>query len=68
MLSCIVRPIDERTDELALVEEVHPLRRRIDEVDVAGMQIVGRQKLADEDGDIHGAREMRRKQPPPGGA
>ena len=48
MLSVIVAAIDEGPDEAALVEQMDRLRRRMDEVDVARVQIVGRQELDDE--------------------
>src|SRR3990170_2811519 len=49
--------IDERPDELAVVEQVHPLRRRIDVVHVACVQIVGRQELADQYPEIKRCQE-----------
>ena len=45
--------IDERPDEAAVVEQPHPLRRLVDMVDVARVQVVGRQELADQRGRIH---------------
>ena len=56
--------VDERPDEAALVEEMHALRRRVDEVDVARVQIVGRQELADQDHAVeHGEEDAGRTAP-----
>ena len=41
-------PIDERPDKAPLVEKVNSLRRRMNEFDVARVQIVGRQEFAEE--------------------
>ena len=40
-----VERIDERPDEAPLVEEMHRLRRRVDEAGVAAVQVVGRDAL-----------------------
>ena len=45
----VVLGVHERTDEFAFMEQPQLLRRRIDEVDIAGLDVVGRQELADED-------------------
>ncbi|MNV72088.1 hypothetical protein D3C71_1651470 [compost metagenome] len=45
-------PIDERPDELALMKQAHRLRRRIDKVHIARVQVVGRKELADEDHQV----------------
>ncbi len=57
----IVETEDERGDQPALVKDVHRLRRRIDEVGVAGVDAVGGEELADRDPEIH------RQQDHPGG-
>ena len=44
--------IDERSDELPVMEELDLLRRRIDELDIARSEIVWRQELAEEDHEI----------------
>ena len=41
-------PVDERPDELALMKEMHPLRWRVDVVDVAFAERVGGQELGDQ--------------------
>ena len=40
--------IDERSDERPLMEEMDALRWRMDEFDVAGVQIVGRQEFGEQ--------------------
>ncbi len=44
--------IDEGADELAVMEEVNALRRSVDVLHVARVEIIGCQKLADEDREI----------------
>ena len=60
--------VDERPDEAALMEEMDALRRRVDEVDVARVQIVGRQELADQDHDVEHGEEDAASTAPAGGA
>src|SRR5688572_13808076 len=55
----VVERIDERPDELALVEEVDRLRRHIDVLHVAGVLLVGRQELHHHDRSIHDAEDDR---------
>src|SRR5207248_4785813 len=43
---------DERADQAAVVEVMHPLRRRIDVVGVARLQVVGRDELAHQDREV----------------
>ena len=45
--------VDERAHELALVEQMDALRRRVDELRVAALQVVRRQDLGDEDAQVH---------------
>ena len=40
-------------DEPAFLEEMHPLRRRVDEIGVAGIEPIGGQNLADERRGVH---------------
>src|SRR3546814_13830746 len=56
----VVEAVDEGADELALVKQVQRLRRRIDVLDVAGVEFVGRQELGNDDGEIHGEQESAR--------
>src|SRR5688572_4587542 len=55
----VVERIDERPDELALVEEVDRLRRHVDVLHVAGVLLVGRQELHHHDRSIHDAEDDR---------
>src|SRR5262249_44141373 len=48
----IAKAIHERPDEAALVKQMHALRRRVDEVGVTAVQVVGRQELAGDDRSI----------------
>ena len=48
----VARAVDERPDELAVLEEMHPLRRHVDEVDMALAERKGGQELGDEDREI----------------
>src|SRR5215472_16985254 len=50
----IVESIDKWSDQTAIVKDAHPLRRRKDKIGVACVQAVGREKLADQDRQIHG--------------
>ena len=45
--------VDVRPDEAALVPQMHVLRREVDEVGVAAVQVVGRDPLRDEDRAVH---------------
>jgi hypothetical protein len=55
-----VAAVDEETDEIAVMEEPHPLRWRVDEIHIAGMQIVRRQDLDDGDDEIERKQKDRR--------
>src|SRR5688572_7385985 len=47
-----VTPVDEGSDIGSFVKQVEGLGRSVDEIDIAGMQIVRRQELADENREI----------------
>src|SRR5262245_39224863 len=48
----VVGAVDEWPDEIAVMEEMHPLRRHVDEVDMAFAQRAGGQGLGDQDREI----------------
>src|SRR5579862_474654 len=53
----IVVTVDERQGELAAVEQVHALRRGIDEVGMAAIEPVGRKELAEQDHHVKSEEE-----------
>ncbi len=61
----VFRAVDERSDELTLVEEVDALRRRADEINVSRLVVVGRQELADQDRRVQDQQENARGQRKP---
>src|SRR6516225_76955 len=56
----IVKTIDERSDQPAVMKDPHPLRRGKDEIGVAGVQAVRSEKLADQDRKVHGQEDRTR--------
>ena len=68
----VVVAVDERPDKPPLMEQVDALRRRIDEIGIAGVQPVGRDDLRYQNRQIHqdqhdarGDRHLVPPQPPP---